>query len=127
MTGAEAATRYDAVTIYRIARKTTARVRARDLIPPAIAVPPSDLALLEATGANIAAIIKKARAESMQLRVAKWWDGWAGPVVRRLQAVMFEKLQRRVARVHARMWSNQPMRLMVDGVAYDPHTGSRLN
>ena len=126
MTGNEASRRFGSVTIYKLMRKT-GRLRARDLIPPAVAIPPADLAIIESTGANVASIIAKTRADSMRLRVAGWWDEVAGPFMRRLQAAMLVRLEAHVARRQQAMWSNHKWTLKVQGERdRDAYTGRVL-
>lgn len=119
MNGHEVVWRHSHETIYRVARKTNARLRARDLIPPAIVIPPADAALIEAAGGNVDDVIARMRAECMKLRVAKWWDEHAGPLIRRLQAAMYEKLREHVARRQASIWRTGPMTITVDGQVTD--------
>jgi hypothetical protein len=126
MMGAEAVARFGAETIYTVARKysPSARLRARDLIPPAIMVPPADAAVIEATRADLDNIVRTIRRQSFEGRAAKWWDQWAGPAMRRIQAVMRGRLMEHIRRREQAMWSNHDWTLKVQGERdRDAYTG----
>lgn len=138
MTGEEAVDRFGVENIYRVARRraggqnaTSARLRARDLIPPPIMWAEDDEEgdrIAIEIGSHRRAGIATLQRSYVAARAARWWDEWAGPLIRRLQVAMREKLQAHVARREEAMWADHRWKLKVEGEEpVDARTGEAIN